>query len=246
MPDEWKYEGHDAASLRALLDLPEVVLRERVASTLDVAHALGASGSPAGTLVLANEQTAGRGRGGRSWSSANDAGIWLTLLERPADAESIELLSLRVGLRAAPVLERHTDAPVSLKWPNDLYVGDGKLGGILVEARWREDRPDWVAIGMGINVRVPNEIPTAASLRPRTDRILVLAELIPALRSAAAARGPLTDAELSRFAARDLAYGRRCTSPAVGTVRGIDERGCLIVQTASGEVAVRSGSLVLH
>lgn len=246
MPDEWKYDGHDAASLRALLDLPEVVLRESVTSTLDIAHSLGASGAPAGTLVLAEAQTAGRGRAGRTWASASGAGIWLTLIERPADAEAIELLSIRVGLRVAPVLERHTDSPVSLKWPNDVYVGDGKLGGILVEARWRDDRPDWVAIGVGINVRLPNEVPAAASLRRRTDRILVLAELIPAIRSAAAARGSLSDSELSRFAARDLAVGRRCTAPAVGTVKGIDAKGCLIVATASGEVAVRSGSLVLH
>ena len=246
MPDEWKYDGHDAESLRALLDLPAVVLRERVSSTLDIAHALGASGTPAGTLILADEQTAGRGRGGRSWASEKGAGIWLTLMERPVDAESIEVLSIRVGLRAAPVLERHTAAPVSLKWPNDLYVGEGKLAGILVEARWREERPEWVAIGVGINARLPNEFAGASSLVPETDRVEVLAELVPAIRSAAAARGTLTDAELARYAARDLAYGRRCTAPAVGTVKGIDERGCLIVQTASGEVAVRSGSLVLH
>src|SRR5699024_4705414 len=104
----------------------------------------------AGTLVLADRQTAGRGRGGRTWVSEPGAGIWLTLVERPRDAASVALLSLRLGLRAAPVLDRWSAAPVRLKWPNDLHVGRGKLAGILVESRWREERIEWIAVGMGI------------------------------------------------------------------------------------------------
>jgi BirA family biotin operon repressor/biotin-[acetyl-CoA-carboxylase] ligase len=246
VPDEWTYDGHDARSLSALLDLPLVVLRESVGSALDVAHALAASDAPAGTLVMADEQTAGRGRSGRRWASARGAGIWLALIERPVDASSIELLSLRVGLRAAPVLDRHAGARVSLKWPNDIYVGDAKLAGVLVEARWRDDHLDWVAIGMGINVRAPDDVARAAALAPSASRALVLSELIPALRSAATARGSLTSSELSRYAERDMARGRRCTAPERGVVLGIDARGCLLVETDAGVAAVRSGSLLLE
>jgi BirA family biotin operon repressor/biotin-[acetyl-CoA-carboxylase] ligase len=229
-----------------MLDLPVVELFDRVPSTMDVAHAHGANGAPAGTLVLADEQTAGRGRVGRRWASAPGAGIWLTLLERPGDPEAAELLAIRLGLRAARVLDRWTEAPVRLKWPNDLYVGRGKLSGILVETRWRDQRIDWVAIGFGLNVRAPDGVPDAAALRAGASRIEVLAELLPALRAAAAARGALDASELAAYEARDLARGRTCREPAAGVVQGIDERGSLMVATSQGVVACRSGSLVFE
>ncbi len=237
------YDGRAGASLMQLLDLPRVEVFDSVTSTLDVAHALAESGAPAGTLVLAEEQTAGRGRGGRSWTSAPGAGILVTLLERPRDARVIDLLSLRVGLKAARVLDRFTVAPVQVKWPNDLFVGGEKLAGVLVEARWRDEKLEWVAIGIGINLRAPRALP-AAALRGGTSRVEVLAELIPALRAAAAATGPLSARELADFAARDLARGRQCTEPAVGAVAGIDASGALLVTSAAGTTACRSGSLV--
>jgi BirA family biotin operon repressor/biotin-[acetyl-CoA-carboxylase] ligase len=237
------YDGRAGASLMQLLDLPRVEVYDSVTSTLDVAHAIAESGAPAGTLILAEEQTAGRGRGGRSWTSAAGAGILVTLLERPRDGKAIDLLSLRVGLKAARVLDRFTAAPVQLKWPNDLYVGGEKLAGVLVEARWRDERLEWVAIGIGINLRAPRALP-AASLRGGTSRVEVLAELVPALRAAAAATGPLSAKELADFAARDLARGRQCIEPAVGAVAGIDASGALLVTSAAGTMACRSGSLV--
>jgi len=88
--------------------------------------------------VIANEQTAGRGRGGKSWQSSPGAGLWLTLIERPADTSGLGVLSLRVGLAAAEALDRFAPEPIRLKWPNDLYIDRSKLAGILVEARWRE------------------------------------------------------------------------------------------------------------
>src|SRR5688500_1156570 len=101
---------------------------------MDVAHRLAGEGSPSGTVVLADQQTAGRGRAGKSWASAPGAGIWLTLVERPGDTSGIEVLSIRVGLRIAEALDRFAAEPIRLKWPNDLYAESGKLGGILVEA----------------------------------------------------------------------------------------------------------------
>lgn len=240
------YDGHDEDALRAMLDVPQLALYDAVSSTLDVAHGLAVSGAPAGTLVLADQQTTGRGRHGRRWESAPGAGIWLTLIERPADPAAVQLLSLRLGLRAARMLDRYTATPVRLKWPNDLYVGTGKLAGILVESRWRDDRIDWVAIGVGLNVRVPDSFPQAAALRDVSDRAEVLAELVPVLRAAAAAHGSLSDAELEAYAARDLARGRSCREPARGVVQGIDARGALVIRTAAGDVAHTSGSLVLE
>jgi BirA family biotin operon repressor/biotin-[acetyl-CoA-carboxylase] ligase len=243
---EPRYDGYTAEALRALLGLPRVELYESISSTLDVAHSLGGAGASAGTLVLAEQQLAGRGRGGRRWASAPGSGIWLTLVERPADPSAVELLSLRVGIRAAAVLDRWAPEPVRLKWPNDIYCAGGKVAGILIEARWRAERLDWVAVGLGVNIHPPVDMPGAAALREVRSRVELLGELVPALRGAAAARGPLSDRELEVYAERDLARGRRCSQPMPGVVKGIDALGALVVLTPTGEAACRSGSLVFE
>lgn len=240
------YDGVPPEALRARLDLPRVEVWDTITSTLDAAHALAAAGAPAGTLVLAERQTAGRGRGGRRWASASGSGIWLTLIERPTEPGAVELLSIRLGLHAARVLDRFAPDVVRLKWPNDLYCGGGKLAGILVESRWRNARIDWVAVGFGLNVRAPVEIPGAAALRAGTSRLEVLAELVPALRAAAAARGALTDAEALAWHERDLARGRAVREPVPGVVQGIDANGALVVRTPWGDATCRSGSLIFE
>ena len=147
--------GHDGPSLARRLGLPRVEAYAALASTMDEAHQLAAVGAPAGTMVVAESQTRGRGREGRRWLSRPGAGLWVTMIERPSDAEAVAALSLRVGLALAPALEPWSDGAVALKWPNDLFVGEGKLAGVLVEARWRGDRPDWVAVGVGVNLVAP-------------------------------------------------------------------------------------------
>jgi BirA family biotin operon repressor/biotin-[acetyl-CoA-carboxylase] ligase len=241
-----RYDGADASELARRLGVPRVELFARVTSTMDVAHALGAAGAGAGTLVLADEQTAGRGRGGRPWHSAPGAGIWLTLLERPTDVAALEVLSVRVGLSAAAALDRFADGPVRLKWPNDLYVGAGKVAGVLIEARWRDDRPDWVAVGFGLNVAAPAQVPVASGLRQGTSRLPVLAALVRALRAAAAARGALDDAELRSYGERDLARGRVARRPGAGVVLGITAEAELVIAADGGARRFRSGSLELE
>jgi BirA family biotin operon repressor/biotin-[acetyl-CoA-carboxylase] ligase len=243
VPDETSYDGHTASSLSRLLDVPRLILLDSTASTMDDAHGLASGGAPPGTVVIADRQTSGRGRAGRRWASEGGQGIWMTLIDRPNDSEAVDVLSLRLGLRAARALDRYAESPVCLKWPNDLYVADGKLAGILVEARWRANRLDWVAIGIGVNVRAPTDVEDAASLDPHAERVDVLAELVPALRAAARARGPLSADELDEFAARDMAAGRTCVTPASGRVRGISSAGELLVDTDVGLRAFRGGSL---
>lgn len=225
--------------------MPALLAYDSISSTLDVAHAVASNGAPAGTLIIADSQSAGRGRQGRSWQSESGAGVWLTLVERPLDASALDVLSLRVGIELAPELDRLAGARVSLKWPNDLYIGAKKLAGVLIEARWRESVPEWVAIGVGINVRAPAPEPRAVGLSPSVSRIDVLRAAVPALRRAAARTGALSDAELAVFASRDFAAGRECMEPVSGRVKGINQSGELLVDVASNVVAVRAGSLVL-
>lgn len=240
-------------------DAVTIIRLEEVGSTLDVAHELAAQGAGAGTLIVADAQTAGRGRMGRSWRSEPGAGIWLTLIERPRDLRALDVLSLRIGLALAPTLDPFTESPVHLKWPNDLYVGDRKLAGVLIEARWREAQPEWVAIGVGINLRAPASEPRAIGLRSGVSRDDVLPRIIGPMRAAAARTGPLTQDELLAFADRDRARGRRCVEPIAGVVQGIDASGALLVDvgsratpahvspSASGSItAVRVGSLSLE
>ena len=246
MDSETLFDGASHEAIERMLDLPRVEILETTTSTLDVAHRLAAEGAPSGTLVIADEQTAGRGRGGKSWESSAGSGLWLTLIERPADSSGLGVLSLRVGLAAAEALDRFAPEPIRLKWPNDLYIDQGKLGGILVEARWREQSVEWVAIGLGVNVAAPKNVETASGLEDGTDRLDVLGELVPAVVAAARATGPLNAGEMEEFDARDLARGRRCVEPAIGRVAGITSTGELLVALADSVTPFRSGSLVLE
>lgn len=235
-------DGLTAAQLAERYRLPEVALFASVTSTLDVAHELAAGGANAGTLVLADEQTAGRGRQGRSWTSASGSGLWLTVIERPSEAAALDVLALRCGLFAAASLDAMADEEIRLKWPNDLYVGECKLAGILIEVRWRGPSPEWVAIGFGLNVIAP-DVRSAAGLRARTSRLAALDALVPALRSAAACRGHLTTNELEAFQRRDLSVGRIALTPGAGVVQGITAAGELAVDLDGAPTMYRSGSL---
>jgi BirA family transcriptional regulator, biotin operon repressor / biotin---[acetyl-CoA-carboxylase] ligase len=236
-------DGMDADAMAAALSVPRVVLLPQVESTMDEVHRLGAEGAPAGTIVIADEQTAGRGRGGKRWTSEQNRGLWMTLLERPSTASGLDVLSLRLGLHAAPVLELFSGAPVQIKWPNDLYANSRKLAGVLVEARWRQQKADWVAIGIGVNITSPPDLDTATGLLPGTHRSLVVLALVPALRAAAAARGPLTAAELAEFDRRDYARDRQTIKPAIGVAGGITSDGALIITGEHGISHYRAGSL---
>ena len=191
-----RWEGLSGEDLADHLGLPCVVVHGTVASTMDPAHLLAAEGAPAGTLVIADHQTAGRGRGGHAWISPPGSGIWMTLIERPADSAALELLSIRSGIHAARALDPYTDRPVGIKWPNDLYVGGRKLAGILTEARWQERQLLWVAVGIGINVRPPATVASSVGLDATIDRLAVLGVVVAALRTAARLDGMLNKEEM--------------------------------------------------
>ena len=222
--------------------MPRVEVHASVTSTLDVAHAIAPS-VPAGTLVLADEQTAGRGTHGRRWTSRAGDGVWLALIDRPADVRALDVLSLRCGLYAAEALDDLAAATIGVKWPNDLYVSGRKLAGVLIETRWRGASAEWVAIGFGLNVVTP-PLQTAIGLAPGTTRLDALGRLVPALRRAVGAPGHLTDDELARWRRRDVARGRTIAAPSAGTVAGVSRAGDLLVVGASGaETRHRSGTL---
>jgi BirA family transcriptional regulator, biotin operon repressor / biotin---[acetyl-CoA-carboxylase] ligase len=139
-------------------------------STNRVALELGHAGEPEGTVVLAEEQTAGRGRAGRAWLSERAAGIYVTLLLRPRLAPvQAPLLTMMAGLSVHAAAEAVTGLNVDLKWPNDLLIGGKKAGGILTEMHAEPSQVRFVIVGIGLNVnqeKFPGELASiATSLR---------------------------------------------------------------------------------
>jgi BirA family transcriptional regulator, biotin operon repressor / biotin---[acetyl-CoA-carboxylase] ligase len=237
----------------AELGLSAMVHLNETTSTMDEAHALARRGEPAGVLVIADRQSAGRGRGGNSWSSRGLSGLWMTLLERPSDASMLRVLSLRLGLVIAEALQQFSDDRVQVnrvqvKWPNDLLTARGKLGGILVEARWRESTVDWVAIGVGINLTLPPAMSSAAALRSGTSRASLLRAVVPVVRAALQGGAVLSATELDAWHSRDFAAGRRIVAPVAGQVRGIAADGALLVREPglAHDTAMQTGSMIFE
>lgn len=126
-----------------------------VASTNDVIHQHAAAGAGEGLLVVADEQTAGRGRLGRSWWAPPGTSLLISLLLRPPiPAGRAGQMTMCLGLAAAEGIEQTTGLRPVLKWPNDLLLDGRKLGGILTELRTTADRLEYAALGLGVNVNV--------------------------------------------------------------------------------------------
>jgi BirA family biotin operon repressor/biotin-[acetyl-CoA-carboxylase] ligase len=144
-------------------------------STNTIAMQLGEAGEPHGAVVLAEEQTAGRGRAGRSWVSEKSAGIYCSVLLRPSIPPSqAPLLTLVAGLAARDAASEELDSLPDIRWPNDLLASGKKFGGILTELRAEPDRVHYAVIGLGLNVnqsKMPGELsPIATSLRMQTGK----------------------------------------------------------------------------
>src|SRR6516164_975719 len=145
-------------------------------STNRVAMELGFAGEPEGAVVMAEEQTAGRGRAGRMWHSEKGTGLYVSILLRPRLAPAqASLLTILAGISAQAAVQGLTGLVPELKWPNDLLLNGKKLGGILTEMHAEPSAVRFVIVGIGINVnqeKFPAEISgTATSLRKETGRL---------------------------------------------------------------------------
>ena len=228
---------------------------DRIPSTMDAAHALAESGAAHGTAIAAREQEAGRGRRGRAWVSP-PGGLWLSVICRPSGQSTPVCLSLRAGLAVADALESALPGlpGLRIKWPNDLYIGERKVAGILCEARWDGPSLQWIVVGVGVNVA--NVLPAELTLIGGTLREFVpgaepdaLAEPVSrAVASAGLVTGPLDEEELAEFRLRDWLGGRAVSAPVDGRVAGIapdgallvEEPGGLVTRVAAGEVLVKA------
>jgi BirA family biotin operon repressor/biotin-[acetyl-CoA-carboxylase] ligase len=221
-------------------------------STQDLLHRMAEDGAPDGTVVVADAQDGARGQRGRTWQ-APIGGLWMSVLVRPQGAAAGEVLSVRAGLAVAAVLDRYPGIPrVALKWPNDLYIEDRKVGGLLCEARWRGNELWWVVIGLGLNVAnpVPAGLEGQAATLAEYDRTITPQALLPPLAEALATLGAggatLAAEERVAFSERHWLKGRRLAEPVRGVAAGIAADGALIISMEEGgTMPVRAASVVL-
>jgi BirA family transcriptional regulator, biotin operon repressor / biotin---[acetyl-CoA-carboxylase] ligase len=209
-------------------------------STNERARELAEAGAPAGTVVTAGEQSAGRGRRGRRWSAPAGAALLYSAILRPLDRGDA-LLPLAAPLAVCDAIEAIAPVECRVKWPNDVWIEQRKVAGVLIEAR----PPEWAVIGVGVNVSIADdEFPadvrwpatsvghgaTVAATRAALD--VALSEWVEA--------GPAR--VLAQFGRRDALRGRGVAwegagdpSDGEGTAEGVDERGNLVVVTAAGD-----------
>jgi BirA family transcriptional regulator, biotin operon repressor / biotin---[acetyl-CoA-carboxylase] ligase len=208
-------------------------------STNERAKELAVAGAPHGTLVTADEQTAGRGRQGRQWTAPPRSAVLMSLVLRELD----EMLPLAAAVAIADAIS----AEAAIKWPNDVWIDRRKVAGILVEGRPQEG---WAVLGVGLNVTTesfpPELAETATSLKLAgidTTPGQVLEELLPSLD---AWLGAPPDAVLPAWRDRDALKGERVRwTDGEGVAAGIDDSGSLLVDTRDGRVTLDAGEVHL-
>jgi BirA family biotin operon repressor/biotin-[acetyl-CoA-carboxylase] ligase len=208
-------------------------------STNERAKGLGAAGAPHGTLVTADEQTAGRGRQGRAWTAPPRSALLMSLVLRELDE--------RLPLTAAVAICDALPAECEIKWPNDVWIDGRKLAGILVEGRPQEG---WAVLGIGLNVTTrefPSDLAdSATSLRLAGIEEDVEAVLAAVLRSLDRWLGAPPARVLEAWRSRDALRGRRVRwTGGEGIADGIDDSGALVVETTGGAMALDAGEVHL-
>jgi BirA family biotin operon repressor/biotin-[acetyl-CoA-carboxylase] ligase len=228
-----------------------------VTSTNDVAAHLAEQGVPEGRVVVAEAQSAGRGRHGRAWASPPGAGLYVSAVLRPRP-DVVRLVTIAAGVAIAEGIQAATGLDPSLKWPNDVFVGGRKLAGILAEAGSAPGGVQHIVLGFGINV-LPAAFPPDVASRATSlegelgrsiDRNLLLAACLDrlAVRYADLREGRMPQV-LDAWRLRAAPMLRRRVECDVGDARTsgvaetVDDTGALLVRTDSGIVRIISGDV---
>ena len=208
-------------------------------STNERAKALARAGAPHGTLVTADEQSAGRGRQGREWVAAPGSALLMSLVLREQGAT----LPLAAAVAVCEAAEEVAPVRCAIKWPNDVWIERRKVAGILVEGRPQEG---WVVLGVGVNVRdqdFPPELQGIATSLALESTEVVLQALLAALERRLA--DPVEDV-LAAWRERDALRGSQIRwGGGEGTAAGVDDTGALVVETKDGREALQAGEVHL-
>ena len=226
----------------------------KTASTNSIALELGHSGEPHGTIVIAEEQTGGRGRAGRSWHSEKTSGIYMTVLLRPPISPLVApVITIVAGLAVRDAVQEETGVEADLRWPNDLLAGGKKFSGILTEMYAEPSQVRFVIVGIGINVNhtaMPSELAKiGTSLRVMVGKPVSRLQLVVRLlrhldsyynRFLAEGAQPILDrfAEVSTYARGKRVRITTASESYVGTTDGLEPNGLLRVRRDDGQSAV--------
>lgn len=230
-----------------------------LASTMNLAMQLGMQGEPNGALVLAESQTKGRGRLGRSWFSPKYKGIYLSLILRPKILPAVSpVLTLMSAVSICEALKKTVELEAQIKWPNDVFIHHKKIAGILTEMNSEVDKVNFVVIGIGLNVNNDKKslIAQATSLKEQSaqtvSRILLLQELLRRLEAnyfilEDKGAAPIID----KWRAFSLTLGKRvkvyCQNKHIeGCAVDIDQDGGLLIRKDSGLIQKVSSGDVMH
>ncbi|MEK6407060.1 MAG: biotin--[acetyl-CoA-carboxylase] ligase [Acidobacteriota bacterium] len=235
---------------------------DTVSSTNDIAKELAASGAPEGLCVIAREQTSGRGRQGRSWSSPPGEGLYLSLILRPAiKAADSAVITLAAAVAVAEALAADFQVPADIKWPNDVLASGRKICGILVESAIENNRLQYAVMGIGVNVAqriFPPEIgESATSLSLETGRPVAPEDFLKPLLDRLERWYTTATARPDRVIARweELSsYARGCAvrvessaGSIEGVTRGLTAAGALVIELSNGETReIVSGEVSLR
>ncbi|MGH9200866.1 MAG: biotin--[acetyl-CoA-carboxylase] ligase [Vicinamibacterales bacterium] len=229
-----------------------------VESTMNVAASLAAEGAPAGLVIGADEQTSGRGRRGHTWYSPPGAGLYFSLVSRPAlDASALPIVTLAAGVGVHIGVLKATGLSTDLKWPNDVLIGGRKVAGILAEGLSIGAPAQAAIIGVGINLRhavYPLDVASGATsleveLGWPPERGQVFVEILCGLVDSMAAVERDRDGILQAWrAAAPSAVGAEVgwtssTGSGRGVTAGIDETGALLIQTPDSFERVIAGEI---
>ena len=230
------------------LGLPRVHHRS-TDSTNERAKDLARAGAPHGTIVTADEQSAGRGRQGRAWIAEPGAALLASVVVRDLE-ERHALLPLAAAVAVCEAAEACAPVRCAIKWPNDVWIERRKLAGILVEGR---PQAGWAVVGVGVNVGTrafPAALAGAATslalestVDSRQSTAAVLDELLSALERRLA---DSPDRILEAWRARDALRGSQISwADGEGTAAGVDDTGALLVDTPTGPVQLQAGEVHL-
>jgi BirA family biotin operon repressor/biotin-[acetyl-CoA-carboxylase] ligase len=222
---------------------------------MDEVDRLAAQGEPEGLVVVADRQTAGRGRAGRAWHSASGSGLLFSVLLRPRKTPAeIPAFPLIIGLAVAEAIDEIAGVRSALKWPNDVLIDDKKVAGILMTSRIMDETIDYLNVGIGINVAGADLPPDGTSLDISSSRFVdrdkLFEKILRRLDNAYAAfcnsgSGPF----IHDWTAKVAYLNERIEVESEGTkiegiMRGVDDVGALLIETEDGsEMRIVAGEL---
>lgn len=272
--EELRSEGYQFEAVRRsgyrLIGVPDIPYPEEVKESLDttfmghvvhffptvestqgIAHTLAKEGSPEGTVVIADQQSQGKGRLGRVWHSPSGSGIWMSILLRPRlELHRCPQLTLLAAVASVEAIREETGLPVMIKWPNDILYDGKKICGILTELSAEADCINYIIMGIGMNVNTPSfpeelqGIATSIAIEQNHNvtRVPLIRRVLEKLEEyyllyLESGFGPIK----SKWESYALSIGKRVTIRRIhdtmnGLALGIDDQGVLLVQNEKGQV----------